>query len=261
MAGKRQIKIIITKEGKATIEVDGVSGPDCIEFTKFLEEALAAGESIEREKTGEYYQRPREPAEVEEHAEVEEKAYVKRRNVKRNESTPPSSLNLAVESYKTFTSKEPRHIEALPSSIKFPREIGYAGTATEINYCSDKWYKDKTVLYYHPTESNVGTYFPWDCYEWLKPVSETPTWPSELWMLGLTWGFTFKRHDNGELLTCEWKVERAKGVSWSDAKRKNIPVLAGAPDTHMLCIIHPKDGVLAMFFGGNLKVTERGIEG
>lgn len=259
MAGKRQIRVVITKEGKATIEVNGVPGPDCLEFTKFLEEALAATD-IEREKTNEFYKEPAKvhiSASVETKIEEEAPVYVR----KRERNVGESALNLAVQQYKTFTSKHPRSIEPLPSSIKFPRKLGYAGIATEINYCSDKWYKDKTVLYYHPTESNVGTYFPWDTYDWLNPVDVTPKWPLELWMLGIAWGFTFTRHDTGENLTCDWKVERARNISWAEAEKRKVPVLAGSPDTHMLCIIHPLDGVLVVFYGGNLKVTERGIEG
>jgi hypothetical protein len=54
MAKKRDIVISIGADGKVEIEVEGVAGPDCLDFTKFLEEEL--GEVTERGRTSEYYQ-------------------------------------------------------------------------------------------------------------------------------------------------------------------------------------------------------------
>ncbi len=54
MALKREMKITIGKGGEVNIEVNGVSGPDCMDFTKFLEEEL--GDVVARERTNEFYQ-------------------------------------------------------------------------------------------------------------------------------------------------------------------------------------------------------------
>ncbi len=58
MALKREMKINIAPDGKVTIEVMGVNGPECMEFSEFLEQEL--GEVVERERTTEYYQQVEE---------------------------------------------------------------------------------------------------------------------------------------------------------------------------------------------------------
>ncbi len=54
MALKREMKITINKDGTFNIEVNGVGGPECLDFTEFLEQEL--GDVVERERTTEYYQ-------------------------------------------------------------------------------------------------------------------------------------------------------------------------------------------------------------
>lgn len=54
MALKREMKITIAPDGTFNIEVDGVAGPECLDFTSFLEEEL--GEVVNRERTAEFYQ-------------------------------------------------------------------------------------------------------------------------------------------------------------------------------------------------------------
>ena len=54
MALKREMKINIGPDGKVTIEVMGVGGPECMEFSEFLEQEL--GEVVDRERTTEFYQ-------------------------------------------------------------------------------------------------------------------------------------------------------------------------------------------------------------
>ena len=53
MAKKRDIVITIGPDGNVQISVEGVAGPDCIDFTKFLEDEL--GDVAERTHTSEYY--------------------------------------------------------------------------------------------------------------------------------------------------------------------------------------------------------------
>ena len=53
MATKRDIVITIGPDGNVQLTVEGVAGPDCVDFTKFLEEEL--GDVTERVHTGEYY--------------------------------------------------------------------------------------------------------------------------------------------------------------------------------------------------------------
>ena len=53
MAKKRDIVITIGPDGNVQLSVEGVSGPDCLDFTKFLEDEL--GDVTERTHTSEYY--------------------------------------------------------------------------------------------------------------------------------------------------------------------------------------------------------------
>jgi hypothetical protein len=50
------MEIEIGRDGKVSIKVNGVQGEECLEFSQFLEEAL--GETLEQERTSEYYQVP-----------------------------------------------------------------------------------------------------------------------------------------------------------------------------------------------------------
>lgn len=53
MAVKSEIEINIKPDGEIELTVRGVEGSKCIEFSRFLEEAL--GEEISKEFTSEYY--------------------------------------------------------------------------------------------------------------------------------------------------------------------------------------------------------------
>ncbi len=55
MALKREMKINIGPDGNVTIEVIGVGGKECLDFTEFLEMEL--GEVVDRERTAEFYQK------------------------------------------------------------------------------------------------------------------------------------------------------------------------------------------------------------
>jgi hypothetical protein len=50
------MEIEIGRDGKVNIQVKGVQGAECLEFSQFLEEAL--GDIVEQEMTSEYYQVP-----------------------------------------------------------------------------------------------------------------------------------------------------------------------------------------------------------
>ena len=58
MAKKRDIIITIGPDGDVQIQVEGVAGADCVDFTKFLEEEL--GDVTDRQFTSEYYQEEEE---------------------------------------------------------------------------------------------------------------------------------------------------------------------------------------------------------
>ena len=50
----QEMKIIIAKDGKVTIDVDGVKGPSCKDLTRKLEEAL--GSTVDSTVKTEYYE-------------------------------------------------------------------------------------------------------------------------------------------------------------------------------------------------------------
>ncbi len=54
MGVMREIEILISPEGEVQIQVKGVKGKSCLDFSKFLEEGLGDIES--REYTSEYYE-------------------------------------------------------------------------------------------------------------------------------------------------------------------------------------------------------------
>ncbi len=58
MVTKKDIIITIGPDGDIKLEVKGVPGSECLDFTKFLEEEL--GDVTERVHTSEYYQEEEE---------------------------------------------------------------------------------------------------------------------------------------------------------------------------------------------------------
>jgi hypothetical protein len=62
-AKKQELEFTIDDDGKITVKVVGASGPECLEMTKAIEEAL--GIVVDRQKTSEFYQQPaREKTEI-----------------------------------------------------------------------------------------------------------------------------------------------------------------------------------------------------
>jgi hypothetical protein len=58
MPGRQQIEFIIKPDGSVEERVTGMTGPDCVEQTAGIEQAL--GEVVEREHTSDYYQNPQQ---------------------------------------------------------------------------------------------------------------------------------------------------------------------------------------------------------
>jgi len=49
----KQIRIVVEKDGKVRLEVEGVSGSQCLLTTEFLETEI--GEVFERQRTSDFY--------------------------------------------------------------------------------------------------------------------------------------------------------------------------------------------------------------
>ena len=56
--GKREIEVVIRPDGSVELRPVGMKGPDCVEATRELEEAL--GVVVDRQRTPEFYERPGE---------------------------------------------------------------------------------------------------------------------------------------------------------------------------------------------------------
>ncbi len=63
MATKKDIIITIGPDGNVQLQVQGVAGKECLDFTKFLEDEL--GEVTDRQHTGEYYQEEEQGVKIE----------------------------------------------------------------------------------------------------------------------------------------------------------------------------------------------------
>ena len=53
MAQRKELQIMIGKDGKIELKVQGVNGPECIKTTDFLTDNL--GTVLSQEKTSDYY--------------------------------------------------------------------------------------------------------------------------------------------------------------------------------------------------------------
>ena len=62
MAKKRELVITIGPDGEVQIQVVGISGKGCLDFTKFLEDEL--GDVTERVHTTEYFQEEEEDLKI-----------------------------------------------------------------------------------------------------------------------------------------------------------------------------------------------------
>jgi len=49
----QQIKIVLERDGKVRLKVEGVTGAQCLSVTAFLEKEM--GEVCERQRTGDFY--------------------------------------------------------------------------------------------------------------------------------------------------------------------------------------------------------------
>lgn len=54
MAKKVELKLVIGRDGEVQVEVNGVKGPDCLEYIKLFEKIVGPEKS--RELTSEYYE-------------------------------------------------------------------------------------------------------------------------------------------------------------------------------------------------------------
>jgi len=130
---------------------------------------------------------------------------------------------------------------------QWPTSWGYAGRAETIYYASDKWKEEGNYLkYYHDT--GAGMWLPQGAQSWLTDSKRCPVkrYPEAAAVLGYFLGCDFRRdHDN--------RFIEAEG----DPKE----LLCSFPNRKLLAVVHPRQGVVALFAGRRLDVKAEGIVG
>lgn len=157
----------------------------------------------------------------------------------------------ALEMYETFHARDPKRIGRFPSSFRIPEALQRVGDGIHVCYRSDKRDPEtgrvpqKPVDYIHEHDPGVGVYM----RDRGRAVS-VPSWIREvdaLVLLGDCLEFVY-RDDQGD------EIE-ARGS-------RPLPYLYAIPSGKALLVVSRDHGeLLAMMWGGNLKVEWRGIVG
>lgn len=160
-------------------------------------------------------------------------------------------MQQAIAKYVEFHQLEPNEIGEFPSSFRIPTEAGVAGPALFVLYRSGKRdpltriVPDKPVDYIHEHEKGVKLYLPDETEEPVKKVPQWITRIKSLTRLGDCLGFGFLQD----------------GVEIEAEGTKPLPELYTIPSGKALLVIQGKRKVLALIWGGKLRVESRGIVG
>lgn len=150
----------------------------------------------------------------------------------------------AVLKYEEFTSFEPDDIGYFSRALTIPRYVALVGEAKWVMYRSNKWEK-KFHDYIHEHEGDVGCYRVGAAGERTK----VPDWVCDtkaFTKLGDCLGFRYIDHD---------------GYPVDAEARKPLPELYCTPSGECLLVIEDKSRVVAMMWGGALRVEDVGIVG
>lgn len=150
--------------------------------------------------------------------------------------THPKSITSGIQKYMEFHDYDPKDVGMFPKSFRLPRTVEKAGQALWVCYRSSKW-DDGTHDYIH--EHSKGAM----CY-WPDGTLNTP-----------------KR-----IIHCQTLVDlgRCLGFGYNDGSKQDIDLsskhqLYCTPDGRALIIVENKLRVLALIWGGKLRVEDRGI--
>lgn len=159
-------------------------------------------------------------------------------------SAKPKDLNAGLKRFETFHKLEPNKVGQFDSSFVMPNEVSVVGQAVFTCYRSNKWTK-KSCDYIHDHEAGVKV------GRLDEPGKRTalPSWLVEattLVRLGYSLGFGYT-DARGDLVEAE--------VS------KPLPELYCDPSGRALLVIAQRKRLVAVFWGGYLDVTPRGIVG
>jgi hypothetical protein len=162
------------------------------------------------------------------------------------------TLTRAQKLYKTFHQFKPRRIGEFAQGFHIPDEVVRVGTAKVMYYTSDKLNPETgedegLIKYFHDHKKSVDLYLPDEIFpgEWCK----VPHWirnAQALTKLGTCDGYDF--------IDLDGKQHRAEATG-----RK--PEWYTLPSGKALFVIQDKRKVLAMAWGGELRVEWRGVVG
>lgn len=164
------------------------------------------------------------------------------------------SFKRGLQMYETFHAREPRKVGRFPSSFEIPDEICVVGRAIHVAYRSDKRDPEtgiipsKPVDYIHDHEKGVVVALTSDdrAGEWRRtPASIADV--DTLVYLGKCLEFKYRLRGGDEVL--------AEG-------RRPMPLLYATPAGKALFVVeHDKRKLLAVIWGGKLRIEWRGIVG
>ena len=162
------------------------------------------------------------------------------------------SESAAIKQYIDFHQYEPKSIGSFSRSFHIPTEATFVGPASFVLYRSSK--KDPVTMrkparpidYIHKHEKGVKLYRTDRAAD--GPVRRVPKWIHEaraLTLLGKCLGFAY--------FVGDFEVE-AQG-------RRPLPELYAVPSGKALLVVEGKRKVVALIWGGSLRVEPRGIVG
>jgi hypothetical protein len=168
-------------------------------------------------------------------------------------------LDQAKKLYKEFHAFEPVKIAAFHEKFRIPSRAFYVGEALEMFYTSDKLDPDTGnddgfVSYVHEHEGGVGMYV-------TSPgslrgrVKDVPSWISgakSLVRLGDCEGYTFRTGYAGRY---------GKGKKVVAEATEPLPEWYAIPAGDALLVIQSKRTIIALLWGGNLRVEWAGVVG
>jgi hypothetical protein len=162
------------------------------------------------------------------------------------------SARKAEKLFAEFHSFDPQDVGSFPRAFKIPRQAAHVGEAKTMYYSSDKLNPETGedegwISYYHPHEGGVRTYVT-DSHQG-GDVRNIPEWiysTKELVRLGDCEGFDYENFD-GRTIKAE-----ATG---------RLPEWYCVPSGKALLVIQDKQKVLAILWGGDLRVEWRGVVG
>lgn len=164
-------------------------------------------------------------------------------------------MKRAIRLYEEFHSYSPIKVGEFANSFRIPRRGNYVGEAKTMYYTSDKLNPttgedEGLISYYHPHEGGVRTYL--TDSKGLKKDGDLRNIPSWIWgtkelvRLGTCDGFDYVDFDG--------ETKKAEG-------RGRLPEWYCIPTGKALLVIQDKRHVVAIMWGGSLRVEWRGVVG